>query len=200
MLIDASKDWIESAQRYFGEELGENTDNVKIVNSFVTAENINKTLTDNYVRGEIDLLSIDIDGNDYWVWDSIDIINPRVVVIEYNAAFGDRSLTIKYNPHSSYNNVVKEYPLYFGASLKALTNLAKSKGYILVACDVHGHDTYFVRDDVAEGNFIETTPKEAFYPNPYTLEHTGNLETQFEQIKHLDLEEIEDYERNKHNN
>lgn len=188
LLIDANKEWIESAKLYYKTRLG--NDSVKTAHCFVTADNINKLILDNNIEGEIDLLSIDIDSNDYWVLDSITVINPRVIVIEYNSAFGLNSVTIKYNPRFHYQETCKRNPLYFGASLKALTKLAKKKGYILVGCDVHGHDAYFVRSDIAKDKFIELSPEEAFYPNPLNLAKFGSVEKQFNQIKHLDLETI----------
>lgn len=188
LLVDGNALWIESAKKYYKEKLGNKSNKVKSVASFVTAENINKLLISEGVSGEIDLLSIDIDSNDYWVWKAINEINPRVVVIEYNAAFGMRSIVIKYNSDPSFHD--RKERLYFGASLPALTRLAKEKGYILIACDCHGHDAYFVRKDVVNDRFKELSPEEAFYPNPYTLMMLGSLEKQFDSIKHLDFEKI----------
>ncbi len=185
LLIEANKDWVLSARQYYNEKLGSMAKNVQVAECFVTAESINPLLVENNMTGEIDLLSIDIDSNDYWVWKSINGVNPRVVVIEYNAAFGFRSITMKYDPKFHFQKVYKENPLYFGASLAALTKLAKEKGYILVACDANGHDAYFVRKDVAEGVFLEVTPEEAFYPNPLGLARYGSTEEQFELVKHL---------------
>ncbi|MBT4207186.1 hypothetical protein HOE22_02450 [Candidatus Woesearchaeota archaeon] len=190
LLIDANEDWIKSARAFYKEKLGSNADNIKMTANFVTAENINQLITDSGFRGEIDLLSIDIDSNDYWVWKSINVINPRVVVMEYNAAMSNESVTIKYDPDFHYKGTSQKYPLYFGASLKALVKLGKEKGYILVGCDTHGHDAFFVRSDVAEGKFVELSSEEAFYPNPYTLKKFGSVEEQFKQIRHLDLIQI----------
>ena len=142
---------------------------------------------DNGFKGEIDLLSIDIDSNDYWVWEAINVINPRVVVIEYNSSFGLKSLVQKYNP--DFRGRI-ENPLSFGASLSALTKLGKRKGYILVACDCHGHDAYFVRKDIVSSKFMESSPEEAYYPNPHTLGKFGSLEEQFKLIEHLDFVEV----------
>lgn len=186
LLIDAREDFIEEAGRFYQEKLQENAPKVKMACCFVTAENINQVLTDNGLQGEIDLLSIDIDGNDYWVWQAIKAINPRVVVAEYNASFGpERSLSVKYDPRRFYGQ-----DLYFGASLAALKKLANNKGYLLVGCDSQGHDAFFVRRDVAEGKFIELSPEHAFYPNPNLLKTIGSVEKQFEQIKNLDLKSI----------
>lgn len=184
LLVDANEDWVKSAQDFYKEY------KVKAVACFVKAENINQLIRDNGIGGEIDLLSIDIDGNDYWVWQAIDIINPRVVVIEYNAAMGLNSITKKYNPEFHYQETYRKIPLYFGASLVALSKLAREKGYILAGCDSHGHDAYFIRKDVAKDKFAELSPEKAFYPNPFNLEKFGPVEKQFEQIKHLDFENI----------
>src|SRR3989344_932804 len=113
LMIDANEEWIKSAQAFYREKLGGKSRNVKAITSFVTAENINQSLVSNGFRGEIDLLSIDIDSNDYWVWRSITAINPRVVVMEYNAALGFRWLTIKYDPHFHYQKSHRVNPLYF---------------------------------------------------------------------------------------
>ncbi len=189
LLIDANDEWIKSARDFYKEKLGSRSQNIKTVTSFVNAENINQTLKDNGSVGEIDLLSIDIDSNDYWVWQAIEAVNPRVVAMEYNPALGQRSLTIKYNPEHRYDPH-HGHPLYFGASLAALNKLAKKKGYALVACDSYGQDAFFVRNDVADGKFVAMSPEEAYYPNPYTVAKLGSVEKQFELIKNLDFEEV----------
>jgi len=185
ILIDANKESLEGARRFYQEKLGKNASKVQIAPCFITVDNINKLLIDNGFRGEIDLLSIDIDGNDYWVWKAIDAVRPRVVAAEYNASFGLNSITIKYNPNFHYGA-----DLYFGASLRALAKLAEEKGYILVGCDFNGHDAFFVRKDVAEGRLAELSPEEAFYPNPHLIKTIGTIEKQFEQVKHLDFDQI----------
>lgn len=190
LMIDANREWIESARAFFKEKLGSRADNVKMKAGFVTAENINQLIADEGVNGEIDLLSIDIDSNDYWVWHAINVVNPRVVVVEYNASMGLEPVTIKYDPDFHYQGTHQKYSLYYGASLSALAKLGKEKGYILVGCDLHGHDAFFVRNDAAKGKLIELSAEEAFYPNPYTLAKFGSVEDQFKQIKHLDLVQI----------
>lgn len=177
MIVDANKELTESAKIYYQGK------KVKPVHCFVTAENINGLLLDNNFQGEIDLLSMDIDGNDYWVWKAVNVVNPRVVVAEYNATLGLKPITIKYNPNFHYRR-----DSYFGASLAALVKLLKEKGYILVGCDRYGHDAFFVRKDAAQDKFVELSPEEAFYPNPDNIKAIGPVEKQFEQIKHRDFE------------
>jgi RNA polymerase subunit RPABC4/transcription elongation factor Spt4 len=190
MLIDANKEWLEIAKDFYQEKLRKNALKIKIVPCFVTAENINKLLLDNGLQNEIDLLSIDIDGNDYWVWKAITAVNPRVVVIEYNSSFGLKPITVKYDPKFYYKKTYKKNPLYFGASLSALAKLGNSKGYVLVGCDSHGHDAFFVRKDAIKDKLIELPAAEAFYPRPYLLKTIGSIEKQFNQVKHLDFEDV----------
>jgi len=188
-LIDASESGIEKAKVYYQERLGKNAANVKPLQCFITAENINRLLSDNGMQGEIDLMSMDIDGNDYWIWKALDAVKPRLVVAEYNASYGPtRSLTIKYNPNHFHNN--EKSSLYFGASLTALNKLAHSKGYILVGCDSYGHDAFFVRRDLAEGKFKDVSPEEAFYPLRHLLKTVGSIDQQFETIKNSEFENI----------
>lgn len=190
LLMDAEEEWIRSARDYYDSRLGTQGSLVKTTTCFITADNINQLLLDDGFQGEIDLLSIDIDSNDYFVWKAINKVNPRVVVVEYNASFGLRPITIKYNPQFHYQKTYKQNPLYYGASLTAMTKLAKDKGYILVGCESHGLDAFFVRSDVAGGKFSELSPEEAFYPNPLNINTFGSVDEQFERIKHLDFEKI----------
>lgn len=114
---------------------------------FVTKENINDLLIRSEVQGEIGLLHIDIDGNDYWVWEAIDKIQPIIVIIEFNSLFGrDRAITIPYS--ENFNRFDAHFSgLYFGASLKALDILARRKGYYFAGSNTAGVNAYFIRMD-----------------------------------------------------
>ena len=115
--------------------------------AFVTAENINELLTVNGMTGEIGLLHVDIDGNDYWVWKSIQVVNPVLVVMEYNSVFGpENAWTVPYVP-DFYRTNYHPSNLCYGASLTALCDLAEEKGYAFVGCNSHGNNAYFVRKD-----------------------------------------------------
>lgn len=115
-----------------------------ISQEFITAENINDILRKYNVPDEFDLLSIDIDLNDYWVWKSLDIFyKPRLVVIEYNSSIlPGESKVVEYVASGEWDGTN-----YFGASLLALSSLAATKGYTLVACDSIGVNAFFVRND-----------------------------------------------------
>ena len=114
--------------------------------AFITAENINSLLTENGFKGPLGLLSIDIDGNDYWVWKAIDVVEPDIVVAEYNSLFGaERAITIPYQPDFVRSKAHYSY-LYFGTSLAALCDLAIEKGYSFIGCNSTGVNAYFVKN------------------------------------------------------
>jgi hypothetical protein len=117
------------------------------VPALITRENVNNLFRENGFCGEIGLLSIDIDGNDYWVWEAIDCVNPVIVTMEYNSVFGaQHAITIPYAP--AFNRTKAHYSnLYWGASLKALCSLADKKGYAFVGCNSNGNNAHFVRRD-----------------------------------------------------
>jgi hypothetical protein len=130
--------------------------------SMVTAENIDDLLGRKMRTSEPDLLSVDIDGNDYWVWRAISSINPRVVVIEYNPLWRPPiSVTIKYNPNYRWRS-----DGYFGCSLKALEKLGHEKGYNLVGCCFVGANAFFVRQDLCGEKFKEPFTAENHYEPP----------------------------------
>ncbi|MFZ2058207.1 MAG: FkbM family methyltransferase [Acidimicrobiales bacterium] len=117
---------------------------------FVTAENINSALRTHDMIGDVGLLSIDIDGNDYWILKAITEIQPRIIICEYNSVFGcRRAVSIPYDPHFKCANAHYSH-LYFGASLAAFDYLLSARGYILVGCESHGANAFFVRSDVAQ--------------------------------------------------
>lgn len=117
------------------------------VGAFICAENINDLLVNHGFSGQIGLLSIDIDGNDYWVWQRIEVVSPIIVVVEYNSVFGpDRAITVPYDPKFVRSRAHYSH-LYWGASLKALDLVARSKGYSLVGSNAAGNNAFFVRED-----------------------------------------------------
>jgi hypothetical protein len=112
----------------------------------LTRENVNEFITECGFNGEIDVLSIDIDGMDYWIWQSLTACHPRLVVIEYNWQFGaERAVTIPYSAAFDVDHV--GHRAYHGASLAALVDLGRSKGYRLVATE--RVNAFFLRHDVA---------------------------------------------------
>jgi len=148
---------------------------IKPVQAFVTQDNINELLRENRVTGEIGLLSIDIDGNDFWIWRAIDVINPVIVVIEYNHRFGQQAaVTIPYQEKFDRTKTGLA-PIYFGASLQALCWLAKRKGYVFVGCGSNGVNAFFVRRDKQPQHIRELSPEEGYFEGKFneTFDENG---------------------------
>ncbi len=127
---------------------------------FITAENIETLFTQYDVPQEFDLLSIDIDGNDYWVWKAIRNYHPRVVIMEYNACIPHSPpVTIPYHPSFQWDKTD-----YYGASLSALVILARTKGYTLVGTDSCGVNAFFVQNHLIAEHFILSAPVTLYHP------------------------------------
>lgn len=149
---------------------------IKAVQCFITADNIQDTICDNGFSGNVGVLSIDIDGNDYWVWKAIDCINPVIVICEYNAVFGDlHPITVPYTPEFR-RNIAHSSNLYFGASIKALQDLANEKGYTFIGTNRNGVNAFFVRNDAANA-IVSTIKYLTAYPSltREARDQAGNL-------------------------
>jgi hypothetical protein len=115
---------------------------------FITRDNINSLLEQNGFGGEIGILSVDIDGNDYWVLDAINVVKPWIIICEYNSLWGDMiPLTMPYDAGFRLHNGHYSQR-YFGTSIKAIEHLALSRRYVLVGSNLAGNNAFFVRDDV----------------------------------------------------
>jgi len=117
---------------------------------FITKDNINGLISKYTSCKDIGLLSIDIDGNDYWIWEAITDIQPRIVVCEYNSTFG-AALKVSIPYDSQFDRRRAHYSnLYFGASLPALCHLAEIKGYDFIGTGSAGVNAFFVRKDLSD--------------------------------------------------
>ena len=126
----------------------------------VTAENVDALLSAGALSPEPDLLSIDIDSNDYWVWQALESIRPRVVTIEYNATWRPPlAVTMKYDPAVE----VRSTDANTGASLSALQKLGDRKGYRLVGCCFTGVNAFFVRENLCRDLFRDPFTAENHY-------------------------------------
>lgn len=162
--------------RYFYKKYGNpNVSTPIFLEAMITAENINELITKGGLKGDIGFLSVDIDGNDYWVWKAIDCVRPEVVVIETHNEFGLNDIIVPYDPNYFYPG---KHPDYHGASPIAMTKLAKSKGYRLVGSNELGFNFIFLRDDLLNDQ-VPTVSVESL------LHHPSNKEAQarFDAIK-----------------
>lgn len=137
---------------------------IVVVHGFVTAENICDIFARAGVPTEFDLLSIDIDGNDYWVWRALAAYKPRIVVIEYNAEHAPpERWVMQYDPAHRWDKTT-----YYGASLESYAALARSKGFSLVGTEKTGVNAFFVRDDCLRASgFRALTAAQGYHPVGY---------------------------------
>jgi ADP-heptose:LPS heptosyltransferase len=116
--------------------------------AFITRENINQLIRSQGFEGDIGLLSIDIDGNDYWVWEAMDCVNPAIVIAEVNPILGDMfPIAVPYR--ADFKRFEAHHSgIYFGASVNAMCNLAERKGYIFLGTNANGINAFFVRREL----------------------------------------------------
>jgi len=158
--IDGDPGVVRSAENKFRPVI--DNGQLSIINAFINRDNINSLFEINGLSGEVDLLSIDIDGNDYHVWEAISVISPRVVIIEYNAKFPpDCEWVMAYNEYHTWDNSDKH-----SASLKSLELLGRELGYQLTGTNINGTNAFFVRCSLASDLFATPSTADNLY-NPY---------------------------------
>jgi hypothetical protein len=145
LVLDGNKDYMEALRKealYWRHDL-------TAVPAFITAENINGLIRDGDFSGSIGILSVDIDGNDYWVLEAIDCVNPAIIICEINGVFGDlRAISVPYRP--DFQRMDGHYSgQYFGCSIEAARRLCSRKGYSFLGTNTNGVNAFFVRDDLA---------------------------------------------------
>ena len=143
LVIDGSKEYMDIVR---GQDLYWRHD-LTAVDAWIDRDNINQLIGDAGFSGDIGVLSVDIDGNDYWVWERIDVVRPVIVVVEWNSVFGPRhAISIPYDP--AFQREKAHYScLYWGASVAAFERLAAGKGYSLLGSNAAGNNIFFVRND-----------------------------------------------------
>ena len=144
---------------------------LNVLESFITRENINRLIVEGCRHREVDLLSIDIDGNDLHIFKAIECISPRVLVLEYNAKFPPpMEFCIEYDPAHGWTG-----DDYFGASLKSCEIACADRGYCLVGCSLTGANAFFVRQDLVQDLFVAPFTAETHYEPPrYHLTSTSS--------------------------
>jgi hypothetical protein len=157
MIIDGSKeymDFVRNQDIYWRHDL-------TAVNAWIDRDNINQLIGDAGFSGDLGILSVDIDGNDYWVWEKIDVVKPILVVVEWNSVFGvDHAISVPYDP-AFQREKVHYSNLFWGASISAFAYLASMKGYELLGSNMVGNNLFFVRKDRV-GRLKPLSPREAY--------------------------------------
>ena len=190
LLLDGDKDMIEKGKKFY--EQRTNAWRLRrlppiLVQAWITTENINDLILRNGMSGEIDLLSLDMDGVDYWIWKEITCINPRVVIVEYNNRWGSmQSVTVPYSKDFVGEGASVEGEGYFGASLLAFTRLAKDKGYRLIGANSPNTNAFFMRYDVGKELFPEVSVDSCLSSDYALFQH----KTKYPRIKNLPVVEI----------
>lgn len=157
IFIEGDENYCQKMNELFKLPIKQNR--LKIINAFITKDNINELFLSANAPREIDLLSIDIDGNDYHIWNAIDSINPRVVVIEMNAKFPP---PIKYIMPYNESHIWDGSDIQ-GASLQSLYELGLKLGYELVATNLNGVNAFFVRSDLIGDKFAQDRSPKNLY-------------------------------------
>lgn len=164
--MEGSQNYVAAIQKHLGDKI--KSGQLSVAHAFVTTENINQLIASANLSGDIGLISIDIDGNDIWVWEALSVVSPAIVVIEYNASWAPPLNLAQPNDPAVYWQGTN----YFGSSLEAQTVMAEKKGYQLVGCNFSGSNAFFVRKDLAAGKFHEpATALEHYEPPRYWMRH-----------------------------
>lgn len=183
LLVCAGQYEVDAVKNFFEKHPDTYINPPIIEKKFVTAENINQILKEHDITGEIDLFSLDIDGVDYWIWNNLDVVQPRVVLVEFNDILGStRSITIPYD--SAFNRLNGDIDFY-GASLPAFIKLAAKKGYRLVGCNKNLFNAFFVKNGIADDVLPEISIDQCFTIFSATKAYREKLAQRLEKIKHL---------------
>lgn len=167
-LLDGDEASIKNANRFFESKADCLLNRPIIRKAWITRDNVNDLLREMGAEGEVDVLSLDMDGIDYWVWEAIEAINPRLCVFEtHNLVPGDLSVTVPYDPNFYCWSKKGDEKLFRSVSLPAMAKLSKRKGYRLIGTHRHGFNAFFLRDDLAPKLFPEVSVS-SVQNNPWT--------------------------------
>lgn len=175
LLFDGELSCIDQTRQLFGHHPLTWLNPPKCVHAWITRDNINDLLERHGFTGEIDLLSLDVDGNDYWIWKSIEVISPRVFICEVQYICpDDRAITIPYKEDFVYTSHDNYHAEFRSASPLAMIKLSREKGYRLVGANKFGFNFVFLRNDIGQEFFPEVQLEE-ISNNPHTIAAKKNL-------------------------
>ena len=148
LLFDGNAELIERGRAFYAAHPNTRISPPQLTAAWITAETINDQLAAPGFAGDIDLLSLDLDGNDYWIWQALTIVRPRIVVLEFNANCGPEvEATMSYKPDYRWDPAVT--PTRCGASLSAFVKVGRAKGYRLIGMQHLGFNAFFAREDIS---------------------------------------------------
>ena len=122
--------------------------NLTIENTFISQNNINTIIKKNNIPRKLGLLSLDIDGVDYWILKKLSVLDPSIIICEYNSLFGQKkAITVPYK-----NNYIRSNEhfsnLFYGASIRAFINLLKKRNYFFIGTNSAGNNAFFVKQNI----------------------------------------------------
>lgn len=196
LILDSSKKNIEKIKKNFFFWKFD----LDAVHCFVTKENINSIIAESEInKNKIGILSIDIDGNDYWIWKEINIVDPLIVIIEFNSTFGfEKKISVPYK--KDFDRSKEHYSnLYWGASLEGLKYLAKQKGYKFFTTNSSGNNAYFIKENIFDK--LELKLKKNTFHSKFRESRDKYGKKNFikydDRVKHIGHMEVVDVETNK---
>jgi hypothetical protein len=140
LFIDGDEKAISSGRNFYAQHRDTFLYPPVLKNAFITAENINELIQESGINGDVAIVSIDLDGNDCWIWKALHPVRPAVVLIETHIEFGMRNIAVPYDKDYFYPG---RHPQYHGASPVAMHSLAAKKGYRLVGANRFGFNFIF---------------------------------------------------------
>lgn len=186
LLVDGVLAEVEEGRRFYSQHADTAGHPPTFLHAWVTRENVNDLLAGSGFLGEIDLLSLDMDGNDYWIWEALDCVSPRVVVLEYRTVWGaERAVAIPYRPDFVAESADGRAD-YSGASLPAFVKLGRRKGYRLVGCERLCFNAFFLREGIGEDLFPEI-PASACFSHPAAQRHIAQGQSRVAEREWVDV-------------
>ena len=180
LLFDGDKDNVNRGIEFFSKHKQTSLHPPILKRAWLTTENIDQLIKENGFQGEVDLLSLDIDGNDYHIMEAITVVKPKVIICEtQNIVPSHLALTIPYKPDfNRYDGPSRDF---FGVSLLGMTKLLGKKGYRLIGASRHGFNAIFILKEIGEAYFPEVTV-DSVHDNPYTK---SRIQTSWGKVKDL---------------
>lgn len=190
LLVDGNADRVAKGLEFYRTNPATRIYPPTFVQAWITRDNVNEVIRRSGFAGECDLLSLDLDGIDYWIWEAITVVEPRVVVVEYQDILGaERALTVPYSDDfDAWKGPLAEdgTPNYCGASLPAFVKLAARKGYRLVGCNRLGYNAFFVRAGLGERE-LPAIPVAQCFTHPKVRQ---GMRERFPSVAHLPWVEV----------
>lgn len=189
LLVDGSERNVSRGRKYFSQLSHTYVFPPTFARAWVTRGGVNELCVAHGFAGDVDLLSLDLDGVDYWIWEALDVCSPRVVVVEYNNILGpERNWTVPYADDFDYRRypTTNGGPNFAGASLKAFVELGRRKGYRLVGTNRLGFNAFFVKNGLGDG-LLREIPVEECFSHPKTTQDFRDRFPLVEKLPWVDL-------------